>query len=58
MSDKVKKRVRELQAIGEGAISYQACLNLFLACGFEEAKARVLELKKKNESTGAMGGRR
>lgn len=57
MSDKVKKKVRELQALGEGAISYQACFNLFRACGFEEAKRRVLEMKK-NALPGALGGRR
>jgi hypothetical protein len=57
MSDKKKKRARELQALGEGVISYQACLNLFLEHGFEEAKVRVLEMKK-NTSPGALGGRR
>lgn len=50
MSDKKKKRARELQTLGEGAISYQACLNLFLEHGFEEAKVLVLEMKK-NKST-------
>ena len=58
MSDKKKKRARELQALGESAVSYQACLNLFLEHGFEGAKERVLEMKKANVSTGALGGRR
>jgi hypothetical protein len=57
MSDKVKKLVRELQALGEGSVSYQTCLNFFREHGFEEAKARVLE-KKKNKLVGALGGRR
>lgn len=40
-SRKTKKLVRELQALGGGAVSYTACLRLFEERGFDAAKKQV-----------------
>jgi hypothetical protein len=41
MGDKLKKAARELQRIGQGAVSYSVCRRLLLASGFDEAKRQI-----------------